>query len=156
MREVLTGYMMECTRNQLNRRSEYNVSLLLRIIADLEDMTDDCYSVSLLLERSVRKNQIFKRKELDALDPYMGQVEEFLSFVKEHLNEKFSEKERLYAKSIEEKIDASRNKLRKLGRKRIEEGEDVKTELLFIDLVRRIEKLGDYCYSISNSMAHMN
>jgi phosphate:Na+ symporter len=156
MREVLTGYLMECTRNQLNRRSEHNVSLLLRIVADLEDMTDDCYSVSLLLERSVRKNQIFKRKELKALDPYMGLVEEFLIFVKEHLGGKLSKEQSLYAKEIEDRIDTSRNKLRKLGRKRIEEGADVKTELLFIDLVRRIEKLGDYCYSISNSMAHMN
>ncbi|MDR2097186.1 MAG: Na/Pi cotransporter family protein [Spirochaetaceae bacterium] len=153
MREVLTGYLMECTRNQLNRRSEYNVSLLLRIVADLEDMTDDCYSVSLLLERSVRKNQIFRRKEMEALDPYMGQVEEFLSFVKEHLGGKLGEEDGAHAKEIEDKIDNSRNKLRKLGRKRIEEGADVKTELLFIDLVRRIEKLGDYCYSISNSMA---
>ncbi|MDR2796682.1 MAG: Na/Pi cotransporter family protein [Spirochaetaceae bacterium] len=156
MREVLTVYLMECTRNQLNRRSQYNVALLLRVIADLEDMTDDCYSVSLLLERSVRKNQIFKHKEMAALDPYMGMVEEFLKFVKENSGEKLNEEQGLYAKGIEEKIDMSRNKLRKLGRKRIEEGVDVKTELLFIDLVRRIEKLGDYCYSISNSMLHMN
>jgi phosphate:Na+ symporter len=156
MREVLTGYLMECTRNQLNRRSEYNVALFFRIIADLEDMTDDCYSVSLLLERSVRKNQIFKRKEMEALDPYMGLVEEFLGFVKDHTGEKLGKEEGLYAKEIEDKIDTSRNRLRKLGRKRIEEGVDVKTELLFIDLVRRIEKLGDYCYSITNSMLNMN
>ncbi|MDR1147823.1 MAG: Na/Pi cotransporter family protein [Spirochaetaceae bacterium] len=156
MREALTSYLMECTRRQLSRRSEYNVSLLMRIIADLEDMTDNCYSVSLLLERSVRKNQIFKHKEMEALDPYMGLVEEFLTFVKDHLGGKLNGEQSLYAKEIEENIDMSRNKLRKLGRKRIEEGADVKTELLFIDLVRRIEKLGDYCYSISNSMAHMN
>lgn len=156
MREALTSYLMECARRQLSRRSEYNVSLLMRIIADLEDMTDSCYSVSLLLERSVRKNQIFKQKEMEALDPYMGLVEEFLTFVKDHLGGKLNGNQSLYAKEIEEKIDMSRNKLRKLGRKRIEEGADVKTELLFIDLVRRIEKLGDYCYSISNSMSHMN
>jgi phosphate:Na+ symporter len=156
MREALTSYMMECTRRELNRSSEHNVSLLLRIIADLEDMTDNCYGLSLLLERSVRKNQIFKRKEMEALDPYMGLVGEFLSFVKEQLGGKLNEEQSLYAKELEEKIDMSRNKLRKLGRKRIEEGADVKTELLFIDLVRRIEKLGDYCYSISNSMAHMS
>jgi phosphate:Na+ symporter len=156
MREALTSYLMECARRQLSRRSEYNVSLLMRIIADLEDMTDSCYSVSLLLERSVRKNQIFKQKEMEALDPYMGLVEEFLTFVKDHLGGKLNGEQSLYAKEIEENIDMSRNKLRKLGRKRIEEGADVKTELLFIDLVRRIEKLGDYCYSISNSMSHMN
>ncbi|MDR0382582.1 MAG: Na/Pi cotransporter family protein [Spirochaetaceae bacterium] len=156
MRESLTSYLMECARGQLSRRSEYNVSLLLRIIADLEDMTDSCYGVSLLLERSVRKNQVFKRKEMEALDPYMGLVEEFLNFVKEQLGGKLTREQTMYAKGIEENIDLSRNKLRKLGRKRIEEGEDVKTELLFIDLVRRIEKLGDYCYSISNSMGYMN
>ena len=68
MREVLTVYLMECARSPLNRLSRYNVAMLLRIIADLEDMTDDCFSVSLLLERSVRKNQIFKRKEMAALN----------------------------------------------------------------------------------------
>jgi phosphate:Na+ symporter len=156
MREVLTSYLMECTRGQLNLRSEQNVSLLLRVIADLEDMTDDCYSVSLLLERSVRKKQVFKRKEMEALDPYMGLVEEFLSFVKERAGGKLTPEQVLYAKGIEDNIDELRNKLRKLGRKRIEEGADVKTELLFIDLVRRIEKLGDYCYSISNSMGEMS
>jgi phosphate:Na+ symporter len=155
MREQLTSYLMECTRRQLNRRSEHNVSLLLRVIADLEDMTDDCYSISLLLERSVRKNQIFKQREIEALDPYMGLVGAFLTFVKDHLGGTLDQNETNYAKKIEGEIDESRNKLRKLGRKRIEEGENVKTELLFIDLVRRIEKLGDYCYSISSSMSHM-
>jgi phosphate:Na+ symporter len=156
MREALTAFLMECTRRQLNRRSEHNVSLLLRIIADLEDMTDDCYSVSLLLQRSVKKNQIFKHKEIHALIPYMALVEKFLAFVGDHLGAALAEEQRSYAATLEADIDASRNKLRKLGRKRIEAGADVKTELLFIDLVRRIEKLGDYCYSISQSLAHIS
>ncbi|GMO55358.1 MAG: Na/Pi cotransporter family protein [Termitinemataceae bacterium] len=155
MREQLTTYLMECTRKGINKNTEHNVALMLRIVADLEDITDDCYSISLLLERSVRKNQIFKPTELDALDPYMHQVEVFLVFVQEHLGRKLTKEEADYANSLEEEINAVRNKLRKLGRKRIEEGADVKTELLFIDLVRRVERLGDFCYSISASMSHM-
>jgi phosphate:Na+ symporter len=153
MREALTAFLIECTREQLNPRSERRVSQLLRIIADLEDMTDDCYSVGLLLERSVRKNHIFKGKEMTALVPYVALVEDFLTLVREHLGRRLSPEETEYAKSLEEKIDASRNKLRKLGRKRIEAGVDVKTELLFIDLVRRIEKLGDYCFDIAEALA---
>jgi phosphate:Na+ symporter len=153
MREALTFFLIECTREQLNPRSERRVSQLLRIIADLEDMTDDCYSVALLLERSVRKNHIFKEKEMAALVPYVNQVEHFLSLVREHLGKHLSPEETAYAKSLEEKIDESRNRLRKLGRKRIEAGESVKTELLFIDLVRRIEKLGDYCFDIAETLA---
>jgi phosphate:Na+ symporter len=153
MREALTAFLIECTREQLNPRSERRVSRLLRIIADLEDMTDDCYSVGLILERSVRKNHIFKGKEMAALVPYVALVEDFLTLVREHLGRRLSPEETEYAKSLEEKIDASRNKLRKLGRKRIEAGVDVKTELLFIDLVRRIEKLGDYCFNIAEALA---
>jgi phosphate:Na+ symporter len=153
MRECLTSFLIECTREQLSPRSERRVSRLLRIIADLEDMTDGCYSVSLLLERSVRKDHIFKHKEMDALVPYVSLVEEFLTLVREHLGQRLTQEQIGRARELEEKIDKSRNKLRKLGRKRIEAGVDVKTELLFIDLVRRIEKLGDYCFDIAATMA---
>jgi phosphate:Na+ symporter len=153
MREVLTAFLIECTREQLHHRSERWISQLLRIIADLEDMTDDCLSVSLILERSVKKNHIFKGKEMSALVPYVNLVEEFLTLVREHLGRRLSPEEAKYAAALEEKIDTFRNKLRKLGRKRIEAGVDVKTELLFIDLVRRIEKLGDYCFNIAEILS---
>jgi phosphate:Na+ symporter len=155
MREALTVFLLECTRHHLNHRSEHNVSMLLRIIADLKDMTGYCFSVSRLLQRSVKKAELFKPAEIDVLIPYMALVEQFLAFVSEHLGGKLSDDEAVYADSLETQIDENRDALRKLGRKQIEAGEDVKTELLFIDLVRRIEKLGDYCYSISESLAHM-
>ncbi|MDR2510311.1 MAG: Na/Pi cotransporter family protein [Spirochaetaceae bacterium] len=155
MREEITRFLLECTRRQLNIHSQRNISLLIRIIADIEDLTDDCYAIGFLLERSVRKNQIFNHDEMEALGPYMGMVEEFLSFVSGHLGGKLDAAQSAYAKKIEADIDASRDKLRKLGRKRIEAGANVKTELLFIDLVRRVERLGDYCYSISALLAIM-
>ena len=149
MREALTAFLIECTGEQLSPRLERRVSRLLRIIADLEDMTDDCYSISLILERSVRKDHLFKGKEIKALIPYVGLVKEFLNFFKENPGGVLSAEQSVWVHEMENRIDKSRNKLRKLGRKRIEAGKNVKTELLFIDLVRRIEKLGDYCYSIA-------
>jgi len=155
MRGELTVVILECTRRQLNPDSEYNIALLFRIIADLEDMTDSCYSISLLLQRAVRKRRIFKQTELEALNPYMGIVGEFLSFVGGHLGGKLDGEQTRHARAIEDEIDLSRNKLRKLGQKRIEEGEDVGTEILFIDLVRRIENLGDYCNDITRALSTM-
>jgi phosphate:Na+ symporter len=152
MREELTRFLIECTRQQLSHQSEQHLYQLLRIISDLEDMTDDCYSVSLLLERSVKKELIFKGKEMEALAPYVAQVQDFLSFVRGHLGRSISREQVAFAAKLEGTIDKSRNRLRKLGRKRIEAGEDVKTELLFIDVVRRIEKVGDYCYNIAEAL----
>ncbi|MDR2178155.1 MAG: Na/Pi cotransporter family protein [Treponema sp.] len=155
MREELTRFLIECTRQQLNYRSEQNISYLLRIIADLEDMTDDCYSVGLLLDRSVKKGQLFKKREMAALSPYVRLVGNFLGFVRERLGNSLTQEQSAYAAALENRIDKVRDRLRKMGRKRIEAGEDVKTELLFIDLVRRIEKLGDYCYDMSAALSHL-
>jgi phosphate:Na+ symporter len=152
MRVELTRFLLECTRQQLGRQSEKKVYQLLRIISDLEDMTDDCFSVSLLLERSVKKDLRFKNKEMEALAPYVAQVEDFLAFVQSHLDRRITGEQAVFAENLENTIDKSRNKLRKLGRKRIEAGENVKTELLFIDVVRRIEKVGDYCYNIAEAL----
>jgi phosphate:Na+ symporter len=153
MREELTRFLIECTRQHLNHQSDRKLSFLLRIIADLEDMTDDCYSISCILERSVKKDLIFKEKEMAALAPYVSLVEEFLNFVQRQLGSGTTFKQILYARDLESRIDHSRNRLRKMGRKRIEAGENVKTELLFIDLVKRIERLGDWCSNISESLA---
>jgi phosphate:Na+ symporter len=153
MREVLTAFLIECTKVRLNARSERRVTLLLRVIADLEDMADECFGLSVLLDRSVRTGHIFKTKEMEALVPYVGQVEYFLALTQEQLGRSPTPEQIEEAKTLEANLNASRDNLRKLSRKRIEAGKDVKTELLFIDLVRHIEKLGDYCFDIAGTMA---
>jgi phosphate:Na+ symporter len=170
MREELTHFLMECTRQKVNETSERRISRLLRIIADLENMTDDCYGVSLLLERSVKKDQIFNGKAMKALAPYTSLVGEFLDLVQDRIGvltpavSTKAPRRKIpsgdshtaeQAAALEERINTARNKLRKRGRKRIEAGENVKTELLFIDFVRRLEQLGDHCYSISAALAHL-
>jgi phosphate:Na+ symporter len=156
MREELTHFLIECTRQQLSLYSERKVSGLLRIIASLEEMTDDCYGASLLLERSVKKDLVFRHKETEALTEYARMVEQFLHIVEKHWGNYENEEERRESAELEEQIVKMQGKLRKLGRKRIESGENIKTELLFIDLVRRIEKVGNYCYSISSALSLMN
>jgi len=152
MREALTAFLIECTRENLTPRSEHRVSQLLRVIGYIEEMTDDCYIISLLLEKSIRKNRIIKKEEMDDLVPYVNKVEEFLELLQEQLEQDPGPKIMARTKEIETHINRSRKELQKLGRKRIEAGKDVKTELFFIDLVRRIEKLGDYCYDISSAL----
>jgi len=151
MREILSGFLIECSRIKLNPKTEARISYLLQVIVALESMSDECYGVSRLLEKSVGKNCIFKDKELDELIPYVGQVEEFLSLLEDHLGHTPSPEQKQRAVELENQIDKDRKKLQKLGRKRIEAGGNVKAELLFIDLVRRIERLGDYCFEISEA-----
>ncbi|MCL2600471.1 MAG: Na/Pi cotransporter family protein [Treponema sp.] len=149
MLEVLSGFLAKCSRVKLSRRSEARIAGLLRVISNLEEMSDECYSISRILEKSVRKNCVFKSREMDELIPYVDMVEEFLRLLEDRLGGSSTPEQKARAAELETHIDKTRNKLHKMGRKRIEAGSNVRTELLFIDLVRRIEKLGDYCFGIS-------
>jgi phosphate:Na+ symporter len=152
MRDTLSTFLIDCSRVRLNVQSETQIAYLLRVIGNLEEMSDQCYSISRLLERSVHKNIVFKDKEVDDLIPYVGQGEEFLGLLKEQLGHRPTAEQITRVVELENSIDRNRRKLQKLSRKRIEAGKDVKTELLFIDLVRRIEKLGDYCFEIAEAV----
>jgi len=105
------------------------------------------------MEKSVRKDRIFKREELEKLLPYVNIVEEVLGLIQEHLGRPPPAGLADYISELEVILKKSRKKLKKLSRKRIEAGEDVKTELAFIDLVHRIEKLGEYCVGITEKIA---
>jgi len=154
MHEQINAFLMECASERLNRRSEQRISQLFRVISDLENMTDDCCSMSFLLENGVKKGRIFEKKEMDALAPYLMMVKDFLSLVHENFGRAMSDENLQKADKLENSIDRYRNKLRKLSRKRLESGKNVKTELLYIELVRRIEKLGDYCYEIAETLSN--
>ncbi len=155
MREELSRFLVDCARAQLNDKSEKNLTLYLRIVGELESMTDDCYSLIIILRRSVSKQILFEQKELEDLGPYVLLVRDFVAYMREHLGHGLSEEQVEQAAEIEDQIDKFRNKLRKTARKRLEQGADVKRELLYIDLVRKVENLGDYCYSISESLGSL-
>ena len=152
MREALTNFLIDCSRAKLSSRSEARITRLLRVIVNLDEMSDECYSISRLLEKCVVKGCVFKNKEMKKLIPYVGEVEEFLGLLEDELVHTPTAEQKERAAELEEDIDRNRRKLNKLGRKRIKAGENVRTELLFIDLVRRIEKLGDYCFDIAKTL----
>ena len=90
---------------------------------------------------------------MDRLVPCLGQVKIFLDFVASHMNTALTVEDMQQAKMIEDSIDNFRKQLKKRARKQIEKGADVKTELLYIDIIRKIEKMGDRAYSISEDLA---
>ena len=48
-----------------------------------------------------------------------------------------------------------RNVLKKSAQKRIKKGADVKAEILYIDILRQIERIGDFSLNISQAMQTM-
>lgn len=153
MQEQLTNYLVRCSQLPMSDKLKNNVSVMLRIVDDLENMTDDCYTMGLLLQRSIEKEMIFAEEDMVRLHPYIDLAHRFLDFIRVNINQHMNEEQLSVAQVLEDQIDLMRKNLKKLARKRLESGANVKAELLYIDLVRNVEKIGDRAFSISEALA---
>lgn len=152
MHEQLTRYIVHIERMAVNEKQMENLSLMLSIIGDLESMTDECLNIALLLKRSIEKNMIFEVEDADRLIPYVELVRQFLQFIHININKHLDSDKLSMAEELENQIDLFRKNLKKIARKRLENGADVKAELLYIDIVRQIEKIGDRAFGIAEAL----
>jgi phosphate:Na+ symporter len=155
MQEELSRFLLEVTSQNVNSKTQGNIQQMLHVVEDLESITDACMSLAYLLERRSTKRLALDQGEIEGLVPANEAASAFLSFVAEKVNKPIGEEELAVAADFEEKLDSFRSELKKMARKRLKAGADVKTELLFIDMVRHIEKIGDYGYSIAQSLREM-
>ncbi len=149
MHEQITKYLINCEHLPINENQYNNITIMIQIVDNLESMTDDCLSATLLLKKSIEKKMQFPQEDFDRLIPYVDLVQSFLVFISENINKHLSDEQVKSATEIENQIDLFRKNLKKVARKRLESGSDVKSELLYIDLVRQIEKIGDKAFNIS-------
>lgn len=155
MREELSKFLMDCAAHEMGPASQANIGTMLRMVTDLEDITDDCFSLIMLLDKSRSRQLSMDEDEVASLGPYTLLVENFLGFVEANINVNISQAQLDMAQELEEKIDEFRSALKKKARKRLQAGADVKSELLYIDVVRHIEKIGDRAYGLSRSLKEM-
>ncbi len=152
MYEELSKFLLAVTTTDLSERTRARVGIKLRIIAELEIMTDECLSIAFLLKKKRNKRLRFDSESLAALFPFAALVDGFLDFVAARLHVGLTELELGMASEMEDKIDAFKKHLKKLARKRLKGGADVKAELLYIDLIRHVEKMGDCAYAIAEEL----
>ena len=154
MHEKITHYLVKCESLPVTQKQINHISNLIQIVDEYENLSDNCFSVAKLIERRINKGMVFDSDDVERFNPYIELASQFIDFIHINTNKPFDNDMFAIANSYEEQIDAMRKDLKKVARKRIEKGGDVKTELLYIDLVRQIEKIGDNCYAIAES-AHM-
>ncbi|MBP5602585.1 MAG: Na/Pi cotransporter family protein [Treponema sp.] len=152
MHEQITHYLIKCESLQLTEKQLNHVSNMIQIVDELENMSDSCYGTIMLICRSIEKKMEFKTEDLERLLPYIELVRQFLQFIRININKQITPEKLELARELEDGIDAFRKSLKKVARKRLESGADVKAELLYIDIVRAIEHIGDNCFNISSAL----
>lgn len=152
MQELLSRYIVHIEHMSVTDKQMNNLSIMLQIVADLESMTDECFNIARYLKKSIERSMHFEQEDTDRLIPYVELVRQFLQFIHININKHLDADKLSLASELENQIDAFRKDLKRVARKRLENGANVKAELLYIDIVRQIEKIGDRAFSISNAL----
>lgn len=154
MEEQIIGYLNKCTRRPLGHDQSNIVAAQHRIALELESVADSTYGIGLLLDKLHKKGWEFHKDADEELLTYTSQVLDFLKYNQDFLDRKLEDYDLNLARNMENGIDKMRNKLRKRARRTIEKDVevDVKGELIFMDIVRHLEHIGDNSLNVSEAI----
>lgn len=153
MQDELSEYLVSTLGLSLSDQDRTKVRLMLGIVDNLENITDEIYEVSLyIMKKNVRLAKPISLDDMQRLIPYTNLVDSFINFVHDHLNDPLPNEQFEKACEMEEGIDKMRHELKTFARQELEKGASVRAELLYIDIVRDIEKIGDFAFSISKAL----
>lgn len=154
MQDGILYYLVRCTHLHLSDESKDNVSMMMQLAGELESMADGCLNIANQIKKAVERNMEFPREDFDRLLPYFELARQFLYFIQKNIAnmQSLNADQFQYASDLEQQIDDERRKLRHLARDRMETGGDVRTELLYMDIVRQIEKFSDRCFDVAGEL----
>lgn len=155
MEEELSRFLAESLKDGVTEKTRRNVPSMIRIVNELESIGDSIYNLVILAQRRYDKKIDFTQEAVDSFAPYCEEVRGFLTFLEDHLVTHLSEEDMKKAFSMEERINNFRNTLKKATQKRLQEGSNVRGELLFFDMIRQMEKVGDYAFNVSQALAQV-
>lgn len=154
MNHELSYFLQKCSRHpSANHKDRDNFARMISIVQNLEDLSDECCSMmhSICKFKKEADEELFESQK-DELINYFDKVHVFFEQTCTYIALGFSDLDKVLLSDVEDQIDKTKKDLKKASRKRIENGSNVKAELNYMDLVRKIEKAGDCVFGVIQSM----
>jgi phosphate:Na+ symporter len=152
MHRAISTFLAKTMQSEINEETSNDIAEQMRVVNNLERIGDAVEAFGLLCEDIVDKELKFNEVAMRDLFIIAAKVDEFLKLISEAL---IREPENLMerAEEAERTIDAMRESMREAHIERLKIGKcGIEGGLTFINLLARLEKIGDYCYSIARSV----
>jgi len=155
MQHEITQYLAECSKEDLSGRSVINVNAMLRIVNELENIGDSCYKLMLLTEKKYDNNILFHAKATEEFNDFASLLTESMELYKQHMNEHLEKQVLDLIYKLELKMNSLRDNLKNAAQHRLQEGSNVKAELLYLDLLKHFEHIGDNNLNIAQALSQV-
>jgi phosphate:Na+ symporter len=151
--KAISTFLARTMQSEINEETSQEIAEQIRIVNNLERIGDAVEALGLVCEDIVDKELKFSENAMGDLFIISAKVDEFLKLISEAL---IKQPEDLLKKAEETElaIDSMRETMRDAHIERLKIGKcGIEGGLSFINLLARLEKIGDYCYSIARSLA---
>jgi phosphate:Na+ symporter len=152
----ITQHLIDCTSSELSRKHLNEVTIMLRVVAELEEICDCAYNLVRLAEQKYNKQRGMPEATQQAIADFCGPVDQFMNFYIESLSRKVTMTDIELAQQLEGTIDAARQKLRHEAVRRMSDPANVESEMLYIDILNHIEGIGDHSLNILKLLSHID
>jgi phosphate:Na+ symporter len=153
MHKAIATFLARTMQSELNEEASADISAQMRLANNLERIGDAVEALGLLCEDIVDKDLNFSENAWADFYVIAAKVDEFLKMISDGL---LKEPAGLLqqAEAAETAIDSMRETMRDAHIERLKVGKcGIEGGLVFINLLARLEKIGDYCYAIARTVA---
>jgi phosphate:Na+ symporter len=150
----IQAYLTSIFQSEINESLSIEISNLMRVSNNLERIGNSVENISHLLEDILEHNLPFSSQAQEDLKTLSEKVNEFLELVSENIQ---NESPQLLedAQKLENTIDTMREEMRLGHIDRLKKNIcKVDSGLIFIELLTRFEKIGDWSYNIAKALSY--
>ena len=148
MQVEITCYLQQCAQESLSEINYINMNFQIRIIHELENIADSIYNLSKAIQHKYDNKITINDAAMADVEKLTSLTRSFLTKISAKIGSYINAEELKASYELEADINEFRRSVNKAARLRMQKGEEVRGELLFLDLVKYMEHIGDSCLNI--------
>ncbi len=152
----IASFLNAIPQGSVSEHTREGMTVVYRIIDELESLGDSGEAISRLLTRSREHGKHFSDSELAAIDEMTALVDEAYRVMVANLQRTEGERVDLEAAvACEVRINTRRDTLRDTTIRDIEQKESYQESVFFLDLIAELERMGDFIINVSQAAARI-
>ncbi|MBE0639600.1 MAG: Na/Pi cotransporter family protein [Bacteroidales bacterium] len=153
----IAGFITRMFQNNLSEKGSRRLRSMLKVIDNLESISDMCFQMSLTISRKNEAAAWFTPGLRSNLDKLMNLIESSLKLMIQNLNAEFGKVDVEKFEIMESEINEMRNQLKKAYLEGLKNNEyPYQTGVFYNDMLGLLEKIGDHVYNVNYSIYSAN
>lgn len=149
----ITEYLVRCSSAEIGKENAVEVAQMIRIVSELEEITDTIYRLVKFVQRKYKKEREFTSEAIQGIRDYTVVIARFIAFYNEKMFKPIGKADIRTALTLEDEIDATRKALNRAAMERMKTPEpDIKAEILNMEINNHCEKIGNYALNVMQGL----